>query len=84
MDSIEFEFGSEKNIPLASRKEYLEMLIHSLEKLNKSLSWHVFFKLNLHLVTKGKKTLGFNSSRAPPRVEELKVLGSCTTTQGRL
>ena len=72
MDSIEFGFGSEKNIPLASTKEYMEMMIHSLEKFNKSLSWHIFFKLNPHLVSKGKETFGFNSSRAPPRLKELK------------
>ena len=72
MDSIEFEFGSEKNIPLASKKEYMEMMIQALEKFNRSISWHVFFKLNPHLVSKGKETFGFNSSRAPPRLKELK------------
>ena len=46
MDSIEFEFGSSKNIPLASRKEYMEMMIQALEKFDRNLSWHVFFKLN--------------------------------------
>ena len=38
MDSIEFEFGSEKNIPLASRKEYMEMMIQALEKFNRNIS----------------------------------------------
>ena len=71
MDSIEFEFGSAKNIPLANKKEYLEMTIQALEKFNRNLSWHLFFKLNPHLVTKGKETFGFNSNRAPPPVKEL-------------
>jgi hypothetical protein len=72
MDSIEFEFGSAKNIPLASKKEYMEMIIQALEKFNSNLSWHVLFKLNPHLVSKGKETFGFTSSRAPPRMKELK------------
>ena len=72
MDSIEFEFGSSKNIPLATRKEYMEMIIQSLEKFNRKISWHVFFKLNPHIVSKGKETFGFNSCKAPPRMKELK------------
>ena len=72
MDTIEFEFGSSKNIPLASRKEYMEMLIQALEKFNRNLSCHVLFKLNPNLVSKGIETFGFNSNRAPPRMKELK------------
>ena len=72
MDSIEFEFGSSKNIPLASRKEYMEMIIQALEKFNRKISWHVLFKLNPHLVSKGKETFGFNSCKAPPRMKELR------------
>ena len=72
MDSIEFDFGSAKNIPLASKKEYMEMIIQALEKFNSNLSWHVLFKLNPHLVSKGRETFGFTSSRAPPRMKELK------------
>ena len=41
MDSIDFEFGSAKNIPLASKKEYMEMMIQALEKFNKNVSWHL-------------------------------------------
>ena len=48
------------------------MMIHALEKFNRNISWHVFFKLNPHLVSKGNETFGFNSCRAPPRVKELK------------
>ena len=72
MDSIEFEFGSAKNIPLASKNEYMEMMIQALEKFDKNLSWHVYFKLNPHLVSKGKETCGFNSSKASPRLKELR------------
>ena len=31
-----------------------------------------FFKLNPHIVSKGKETFGFNSCKAPPRMKELK------------
>ena len=72
MDTIEFEFGSAKNIPIASKKEYLEMIIQAMEKFNSNLSWHVFFKLNPQITSKGKETFGFNSTRAPPRLKELK------------
>ena len=72
MDSIEFGYGSAKNIPLASKKEYLEMVVQALEKFNRRISWHILFKLNPHLITRGKETYGFNSSRAPPRMKELK------------
>ena len=72
MDSIDFEFGSAKNIPLASKKEYMEMMIQALEKFNRNVSWHVLFKLNPHLVSEAKETFGFHSCRAPPRMKELK------------
>ena len=72
MDSIEFEFGSAKNIPIANKKEYMEMIIQAMEKFNSNLSWHVLFKLNPHLVSKGIETFGFNSCRAAPRMKELK------------
>ena len=72
MDSIDFEFGSAKNIPLASKREYMEMMIQALEKFDRSISWRVHFKLNPHLVSKGKETFGFNSCKAPPRMKELK------------
>ena len=72
MDFIEFEFGSAKNIPLANKKEYMEMIIQAMEKFNSNLSWHVLFKLNPHLVSKGIETFGFNSCRAAPRMKELK------------
>ena len=66
------EFGSAKNIPIASKKEYLEMIIQAMEKFNANLSWYVFFKLNPHIVGKGIETFGFRSTRAPPRLKELR------------
>ena len=72
MDSIEFGYGSAKNIPLASKKEYLEMVVQALEKFNRRISWHILLQLNPHLISTGKETYGFNSSRAPPRMKELK------------
>ena len=72
MDSIEFEFGSARNIPLTSRKEYMEMVIQALEKFNRNISWRVHFKMNPPSASNEKETFGFNSSRAPPRIKELK------------
>ena len=76
MDSIEFEFGSAKNIPIATKKEYLEMIIQAMEKFNSNLSWHVFFKLNPQITSKGIETFGFNSARAPPRLTVLTIVSS--------
>ena len=72
MDSIEFEFGSARNIPLTSRKEYMEMVIQALEKFNRNISLRVHFKMNQPSASNEKETFGFNSSRAPPRIKELK------------
>ena len=70
MDSMNFDF-SQKNIPLGDRTVYMEMMISAIEKFDRNLSWRALFKLNPHLVTKGKETFGFCSTRAAPRMKEL-------------
>ena len=70
MESMNFDF-SQKNIPLGDRTVYMEMMISAIEKFDRNLSWRAFFKLNPNLVTKSKETIGFNSTRAGPRVKEL-------------
>ena len=67
---MNFDF-SQKNIPLGDRTVYMEMMIGAIEKFDRNLSWRALFKLNPHLVTKGKETFGFSSTRADPRVKEL-------------
>ena len=68
---MNFEFSA-KNIPQADKRTYMEMMIHSIEKFGKNISWRAFFKLNPSIVTKTKETYGFGSTRAPPRLKELK------------
>ena len=72
MDTMNFEFSA-KNIPLADRRTYFEMMIQAIEKFGRNISWRVFFKLNPNLVTKGKETFGFGSTKAPPRLLELRA-----------
>ena len=53
----------------------MEMVIQALEKFNRNISWRVYFKLNPQAKSNEKETYGFNSSRAPPRLKELKDWG---------
>ena len=71
MDKIIFEHSA-KNIPLGENKVYLEMLIQAIEKFSRNISWRCFFKLNPELKSRAKEYFGFNSTRAPPRILELK------------
>ena len=70
MEFMDFDY-SQKNIPLGDRTTYMEMMIKSIEKFGRNLSWRAFFKLNPHLVTKTRETFGFGSVRAAPRIKEL-------------
>ena len=49
------------------------MMISSIEKFQKNLTWRVFFKLNPQIVTATKETFGFGSTKAAPRLKELKA-----------
>ena len=71
MDKIVFEH-SLKNIPLGENKVYLEMLLQSIEKFSKNVSWRCFFKLNPHLKSKNKEVYGFKSITPPERIPDLK------------
>ena len=51
----------------------MEMMISAIEKFDRNLSWRALFKLNSNLVTKAKETFGFRSTRATPRIKELKA-----------
>ena len=70
MDYMNFDF-SKKNIPLGDQTTYMEMMIKSIEKFGRNLSWRALFKLNPNLVTKAKETFGFRSIRAAPGIQEL-------------
>ena len=68
---MNFEF-SPKNIPLGDKKTYFEMMIQAIEKFGRNISWRAFFKLYPNLVTNSKETFGFRSTKAAPRLKQLK------------
>ena len=69
----QFNFGySAKNIPICSEKQYIKALINNTEKFVKNLRWRTFFFLNADLENSIKETYGFNSTKSPPFIPELK------------
>ena len=68
---MNFEYSA-KNIPLADEKTYMEMMIHSVEKFERNISWRAWFKLNPDVVIKDKETYDFKSTRASPKLIELR------------
>ena len=60
-----------KNIPIAGKKEYQIQLLHSVNVFIKNAKWRACFALNLNENENRKNTYGFNSTRAPPFIEEL-------------
>ena len=62
---------SVKDIPVSSRKEYQQMLINSLEKFSRNLSWKVLFFLKPNQ-KQTKETYGFKSIKNPPPIPEIK------------
>ena len=63
---------STKNIPLPKNKVYQQKLIESMEKFVRSIRWRSFFFLNPTTTTSKKETFGFNSTKSPPNIPELK------------
>ncbi len=76
MDQQEFErvnLGySTKNIPIPTQKDYLKCLISKAEKFMRNIRWRTFFFLNPDIRTEDKETFGFNSTKSPPQILELK------------
>ena len=67
-------FGySTKNIPICSEKQYLKTFIDKTEKFVKNLRRRAFFFLNPKADREEKETFGFNSTRPPPHILELKT-----------
>ena len=63
---------STKNILTFSEKQYIKSLINRTEQFVKSVLWKAFFFLSPGLDTQNKETYGFNSTRPPPFIPELK------------
>ena len=69
----QFNFGySAKNIPICSEKQYIKALINKTEKFVKNLRRRTFFFLNPDSENSTKETYGFNSTKSPPFIPELK------------
>ena len=69
---MNFEFSA-KNIPIADQRTFKEMMIKAIEKFGRNLSWRALFKLNPSHVRNVKECYGFRSTRAAPRIAELKA-----------
>ena len=63
---------STKNIPLPSRKDYLQRLIEKTEQFLRRMRWKAHFFLNPETTTTPKENYGFKSTKNPPPIEELK------------
>ena len=63
---------STKNIPIPSEKEYIKCFISKVEKFMRNIRWRTFFYLNPNTKSEEKETYGFNSTKSPPQICELK------------
>ena len=68
---INFNYST-KNIPIPHRNDYVKQLIFKTEKFLKNLRWRSFFFLNPEIRPNYKETYGFQTTKPPPRVPELK------------
>ncbi|GFR62873.1 hypothetical protein ElyMa_005469300 [Elysia marginata] len=71
LEKVTFDFWT-KNISIHGKEVYIKSLIHRTETFVKNLRWRAFFFLNPELVQPDKETFGFNSTRPPPFIPELK------------
>ena len=61
-----------KNILLPSQNDYLQRLIEKTEQFLRRMRWKAYLFLNSGTISNTKDTYGFNSTKNPPPVEELK------------
>ena len=62
---------STSDIPVPSKKVYLQMMINSVEKYIQNLRWKTLFFLN-PINRQEKNNFGFKSTKTPPAIPELK------------
>ena len=72
----DFEYST-KNIPLASKNAYLQVLSAKTESLIQRMHWKAFFFLNKNCNDTSKESYGFKSKRSPPHVAELNEFEGC-------
>ena len=72
----DFEYST-KNIPLASKNAYLQVLSAKTESLIQRMHWKAFFFLNKNCNDTSKESYGFNLKRSPPHAAELNEFEDC-------
>ena len=72
----DFEYST-KNIPLASKNAYLQVLIAKTESLIQRMRCKAFFFLSKNCNDTSKESYGFKSKRSPPHVAELNEFEGC-------
>ena len=70
MEQVQYSY-SMKNIPIPSKQDYMTQMIYSVEKFTKNIRWRSFHYLNPSPSSK-KETFGFQTTKPPPQVPELK------------
>ena len=76
MDRMSFDYST-KNIPPATKPNYLKCLIEKTEHFIRRLRWRCFFYKYPNASSDNKETYGFKSRKSPPVIEELKEFENC-------
>ncbi len=63
---------STKNIPIAKPNDYLKCLINKTELFLRRMRWKALFFLNPDIKPSSKETFGFNTTKSPQPIAELK------------
>ena len=72
MDRHNFNY-SMKCVPIPSELEYQLSFLDSIHKLDRRMRWRAFHFLNPNVTSNIKETFGFNTSKAPEPIKELKT-----------
>ena len=78
MEQVNFSYST-KNIPVAPKSSYLKCLIDKTESFIRRLRWKCFFYKNPQATSAQKETYGFNSTKSPPPMDDLKEFESRLT-----
>ena len=61
-----------RNIPIPTNKEYTKRLIEKTEDVLRRIIWKALFFLHPETKSNDKETYGFNSTKTPPIIDEMK------------
>ena len=71
MEKVNIDYSA-KNIPLPSRTDYRQRLIEKTGQFLRRTRWKAYFFLNPGIASSDKENYGFQSTKNPPPIEELK------------